>query len=74
MNEYAISFRRLKTICIHVTHRDHFNNSIGFKLRTRHACRKRMNMNWTKSDKPGIYIECTEKNCPVLENCDQVIP
>jgi len=68
MNEYVITFRRLKSICEHKTMGVH-----GYRLRTSHACMKKLTMGWVKTDNPARYIECRETNCPIIAKCDPLI-
>lgn len=66
MKEYVITFRRFKNNCRHVF--DPTN-----VIRTRHACIRRINMEWVKSEDHKKHIECSESNCPILEKLEQVI-
>ena len=65
MKEYAITFRRFKNNC-------RYNFPMDTKTKKK-RCAKRMNMRWIKSQDYATYADCTEANCPVMKQCDELV-
>ena len=66
MKEYVISYKLLKSYCKHVQNSSH-------DIKTRYACGKKMESERLPMKDYKKYIECTEKNCPILNKCDELI-
>ncbi len=67
MKEYAITFRIFQANCEHKR-----TLHLGYILRTKYACYKRVGMNIVKSKTPERDMECREANCLILKKCDQL--
>ncbi len=63
MKRYAMSFRRFKDNCIYKTDKHRT------KIKTKYACRKKLNMDWIAKELPARHIECRENKCPVVSKC-----
>ncbi len=67
MKKYAITFRKLKSICNHRT-----RGVYAHIVENSYACARKLNMDWVHSEDPVKFIECKESNCPILLKCGRV--